>query len=77
MNGVVIEVEVKEEFSVVGGVGGLIEACGLGENVAVGVEGLNEETSLNVGSDFFLNVEGDIASDFNGDVARDLSLNGS
>ena len=72
MNGVVVEVEVKEELSVVGGVGGLIESCGLGENVAVGIKGLNEEAGLNVGGDFFLNVEGDIACDFNGDVASDL-----
>ena len=69
MDGIAVEIEVEKEFCVVGEVGGLIEACGLGENVAVGIEGLDQEA----GFDLFSNS----SCDFNGDVARDLSLNGS
>ena len=46
LNGIVVEIEVKEEFCVVGAVGGLIEACGLVDGIAIGIEGLNEEAGL-------------------------------
>ena len=47
----------------------MIESCGLSEDVAVGIKGLDQEAGFNLFSNS--------SCDFNGDVARDFALNWS